>query len=53
MALIRCTFFVETLELTTSMTVLPPQPETAQIGVPEEEGPETTRRRPCCTSCTG
>ena len=33
MALIRCDFFAETLELATSMTVLLPQPATAQIGV--------------------
>lgn len=38
MALIRCNFFAETLELATSMTVLLPQPTTAQIGV--EDGPE-------------
>jgi S-formylglutathione hydrolase FrmB len=33
MALIRCDFFSEALELSTSMTVLLPQPGTAQIGV--------------------
>ena len=33
MALIRCDFFSEALELSTSMTVLLPQPGGAQIGV--------------------
>jgi S-formylglutathione hydrolase FrmB len=33
MALIRCDFFSEALELSTSMTVLLPQPAAAQIGV--------------------
>jgi S-formylglutathione hydrolase FrmB len=33
MALIRCNFFSEALELATSMTVLLPQPGSAQIGV--------------------
>jgi putative tributyrin esterase len=33
MALIRCNFFSEALELGTSMTVVLPQPATAQIGV--------------------
>jgi putative tributyrin esterase len=39
MALIRCNFFAETLELSTSMTVLLPQPATAQVGVTAEAGP--------------
>src|SRR4051812_23984711 len=41
MALIRCTFFSEALELSTSMTVLLPQPGGAQIGVtgPAESDP--------------
>jgi S-formylglutathione hydrolase FrmB len=33
MALIRCDFFSEALELSTSMTVLLPQPTTAQVGL--------------------
>jgi putative tributyrin esterase len=38
MALIRCNFFSESLELGTSMTVLLPQPGAAQIGV---DGPQS------------
>jgi S-formylglutathione hydrolase FrmB len=37
MALIRCNFFSEALELGTSMTVLLPQPGAAQIGVSGQE----------------
>jgi S-formylglutathione hydrolase FrmB len=41
MALIRCDFFSEALELSTSMTVLLPQPAGAQIGVdgPPDDAP--------------
>ena len=38
MALIRCDFFAETLELSTSMTVLLPQPASAQVGVAGRAG---------------
>ena len=48
MALIRCNFFAETLELSTSMTVLLPQPTTAQIGVPgpQAEAPAAATAEP-------
>ena len=38
MALIRCDFFSEALELGTSMTVLLPQPNSAQVGVAGQPG---------------
>ena len=38
MALIRCDFFSEALELGTSMTVLLPQPSSAQVGVAGRPG---------------
>lgn len=40
MALIRCDFFSDVLELGTSMTVLLPQQTTAQIGVGEPPAPQ-------------